>query len=111
MVERGHCHAQATVAVTRKLITRTWRTLTRGRPYQFRDLDGNPITRVQAAALARTLRVPADVRDALARTASPSTAAASPANPPWPVTFELEGDPSSTSPCSHSATKKDAKTA
>jgi transposase len=62
MVERGHCHAQATVAVTRKLITRTWRTLTRGRPYQFRDLDGNPITRVQAAALARTLRVPADVR-------------------------------------------------
>jgi transposase len=62
MVERGHCHAQATVAVSRKLITRTWRTLTRGRPYEFRDLDGNQITRAEAAALARTLRVPADVR-------------------------------------------------
>jgi transposase len=62
MVERGHCHAQAGVAITRKLITRTWRTITRGRVYQFRDLDGQPITRGHAAALARSLRVPADVR-------------------------------------------------
>jgi hypothetical protein len=30
--------------------------------YEFRDLDGNPLTRAEAAALARTLRVPADVR-------------------------------------------------
>jgi transposase len=62
MVERGHCHAQAGVAITRKLICRTWRTITRGSPYQFRDLDGAPITRAKAAALARSLRVPADVR-------------------------------------------------
>ncbi len=54
--------AETGVAITRKLITRTWRTITRGRPYQFRDLDNHPVTRAQAAALARTLRVPADVR-------------------------------------------------
>jgi hypothetical protein len=53
--------AETGVAITRKLITRTWRTITRGRPYQFRDLDNHPVTRAQAAALARTLRVPADV--------------------------------------------------
>jgi transposase len=62
MVERGHCHAQATVAITRKLIARTWRTITRNTAYQFRDLDGQPITRGQAAKLARTLRVPDDIR-------------------------------------------------
>ena len=50
------------MAITRKLVTRTWSTLTRGSAYQFRDLDGHPITRGQAAALARSLRVPADVR-------------------------------------------------
>ena len=62
MVERGHCHSQATVAITRKLTARTWRTITRGSPYQFRDLDDEPITRAKAAALARSLRVPPDVR-------------------------------------------------
>jgi transposase len=62
MVERGHCHAQAPIAVARKLITRTWRTLTRGTPYELRDLDDARITRRQASALARSLRVPSDVR-------------------------------------------------
>lgn len=62
MVERGHCHAQAGVAITRKLVARTWRTITRGTPYEFRDLDGQRITRAEAATIARSLRVPADVR-------------------------------------------------
>ena len=62
MVERGHCHAQATIAVARKLIARTWRTITRGTPYELRDLDGARVTRRQASTLARSLRVPADVR-------------------------------------------------
>ena len=62
MVERGHCHAQAGVAITRKLVVRVWSTITRGTPYQFRDLHGQQITRAEAGALARSLRVPADVR-------------------------------------------------
>lgn len=44
MVERGHCHTSATVAVARKLAERTWTVLSRGKPYQLRDLDGQPIT-------------------------------------------------------------------
>lgn len=62
MVERGHCHAQATIAIARKLVARTWRTITRGTPYQFRDLDGVPVTRRRASALATELRVAGDVR-------------------------------------------------
>lgn len=53
MVERGHCHTQATVAVARKLAERTWTVLTRGEPYQFRDVDGQAITRAAAKTLAR----------------------------------------------------------
>ena len=48
MVQRGHCHTQATVAVARKLVERTWTVLTRGTPYQHRSPDGDPLTR-QAA--------------------------------------------------------------
>jgi len=62
MVERGHCHTQANVAVARKLVARTWATLTTGSPYQLRDLDGRPVTRRQAKALAAELAVPDDVR-------------------------------------------------
>lgn len=62
MVERGHCHTQATVAVARKLIERTWLVLTRGVPYQFRDVDGRPVTKAQAKQLARACTVPDDIR-------------------------------------------------
>jgi transposase len=62
MVERGHCHTQANVAVARKLVARTWATLTTGSPYQLRDLDGRAVTRRQAKALAADLAVPDDVR-------------------------------------------------
>ncbi len=62
MTERGHCHTQATVAVARKLVARTWRTITRNSPYRFRDLEGNPITRRQAKELARTLTVDQEIR-------------------------------------------------
>lgn len=53
MVERGHCHTQATVAVARKLVERTWTVLTRGQPYQYRDVTGTPITRLVAKDQAR----------------------------------------------------------
>jgi transposase len=62
MVERGHCHTKANCAVARKLVARTWATITSGGPYELRDLDGQPVTRRQASELAAALAVPADVR-------------------------------------------------
>jgi transposase len=62
MVERGHAHIQANCAVARKLATRVWATLTSGTPYEFRDLEGTPITEDAAAELAAEHTVPADIR-------------------------------------------------
>jgi hypothetical protein len=62
MVERGHGHIQANCAVARKLTTRVWATLTRGEPYEYRDLDDNPIDARTAAAIAATFTVPDHVR-------------------------------------------------
>ncbi|MFN8046582.1 MAG: hypothetical protein U0Q08_11140, partial [Dermatophilaceae bacterium] len=73
MVERGHCHTQATVAVARKLVERTWTVLTRGEPYQCRDVDGRTVTRVVAKDQARHEHaVPPEVR-ARARARSAAT--------------------------------------
>jgi len=52
----------ATCAVARKLVARTWATLTTGVPYELRDLDGHPITRRAAKALAGEYGVPDEVR-------------------------------------------------
>jgi hypothetical protein len=62
MVERGHCHAQATCAVARKLVARTWATISTGSPYELRDLDGTPVTRRHARELATSMAVPEVVR-------------------------------------------------
>ncbi|MDQ4103413.1 MAG: transposase [Actinomycetota bacterium] len=63
MVTRGHCHTQATVAVARKLVERTWTVLDRGQPYQLRDPDGQPITtRAAKALIAQQFAVPDTVR-------------------------------------------------
>ena len=62
MVERGHCHAQANCALARKLVARTWATLSTGSPYELRDVDGNPVTRRQAKELATSLAVTEAVR-------------------------------------------------
>lgn len=62
MVERGHCHAKATCAVARKLIARTWITITTGKRYELRDLDGMPVTRRAARELVTELAVPDKVR-------------------------------------------------
>lgn len=62
MCERGHCHTQATCAVARKLVARTWATLTSGTPYELRDLEQKPIDRAHARQLARSLNVPNQVR-------------------------------------------------
>jgi hypothetical protein len=63
MVERAHCHTQATVAVARKLVERTWTVLHRSRPYQLRDLDGKPITtRAAKKLIAERFTVPEALR-------------------------------------------------
>jgi Transposase IS116/IS110/IS902 family len=73
MVERGHCHTQATVAVARKLVERTWTVLHRERPYRLRDLDGEPITtRAAKKLIGERFSVPEAVR-ARARAHSAAT--------------------------------------
>ena len=73
MTEHRHCHTQATVAVARKLVERTWTVLTRGRPYQLQDLDGRPITHADAKTMITTdWTVPDHIR-AKARARSAAT--------------------------------------
>jgi transposase len=62
MVERGHCHTKANCAVARKLVARTWSTLTTGALYELRDVDGTHVTRAEGARLAATYAVAQDVR-------------------------------------------------
>jgi transposase len=57
MVERGRTHTQALCAVASHLVGRIWAVLREGRAYQWQDLDGNPITRQQARAIALSLKV------------------------------------------------------
>ncbi len=62
MVERGHCHTKANCAVARKLVARTWSTLTTGALYELRDTDGNRVTKAEAVRLAATYSVSEDIR-------------------------------------------------
>ena len=70
MVERGHCHTQANCAVARKLVARTWVTISTGSPYELRDIDGRAVTRREATSLAAALTVPDEVRRTRARSAA-----------------------------------------
>jgi transposase len=62
MCERRHNHIQATCAVARKLVTRVWATLTSGKRYQLRDVDGNPVDPAEGRRLADNYRVPEQIR-------------------------------------------------
>jgi len=62
MCERGHNHISANTAVARKLACRAWAIATTAKPYEPRDLDGNPVTLDQAAQLAAGLEIPAEIR-------------------------------------------------
>jgi transposase len=62
MVERGRTHSQALCAVASHLVGRIWAVTRAGRAYQWRDLEGNPVSRDQARALAVSLRVDPDTR-------------------------------------------------
>ncbi len=58
MFERGHNHISANTAVARKLACRAWAIATTGRPYEPRDLDGNPISLDEAAASPSSSQCP-----------------------------------------------------
>jgi transposase len=62
MVERGQTHTQALCAVASHLVGRIWAVVRDNRPYELRDLDGNPIGRAEARAMALALRVDPDTR-------------------------------------------------
>jgi Transposase IS116/IS110/IS902 family len=62
MIERGHNHISANTAIARKLACRAWAIATTDRPYQPRDLDGNPVTYHQATARAAGYAVDDNIR-------------------------------------------------
>ncbi len=63
MVHKGNCHTQAVCAVANHLPARIHAVLTRGEPYQLRDLEGRPISKRDAKRLIqRELTVPEEIR-------------------------------------------------
>lgn len=65
MTERGRHHHQAVCAVASHLAARIWAVIREQRPYQYQDLNGNPITPQEARQLARTLAVDTKTRTRL----------------------------------------------
>lgn len=62
MVEYGKHHCQAVCACASHLASRIYALLRDQRPYQLRDLQGNPITPEKARELALQYKVPEEVR-------------------------------------------------
>jgi transposase len=95
MVERGRTHAQALCAVASHLVGRIWAVARENRPYEWRDLDGNPITREQAHVIALSLRVDPDTRARLRgrREGEPGTSRARQPVAPQDVTRLAQKDP------------------
>ena len=62
MVEYGKHHTQAVCACASHLANRIYAVLKENRPYQLRDLEGNPITEQKSSELCERLRVPDEVR-------------------------------------------------
>jgi len=63
MVHKGNCHTQAVCAVATHLPARIHVILKEDRPYELRDLEGNPISKRDAKALIqRELTVPEEIR-------------------------------------------------
>jgi transposase len=63
MVELGKTHRQAMGVVMSHLLSRIYTVLKEQRPYQLRDLTGNPLSRLAARSLIKEqLRVPEEVR-------------------------------------------------
>jgi len=62
MVAYGKHHTQAVCACATHLANRIYAILKEQRPYQLRDLDGNPISPQKSRALCQQYRVPDEVR-------------------------------------------------
>jgi len=62
MVDYGKHHTQAVCACATHLANRIYAVLTQKRPYQLRDLQGNPIDVEQSRLLCKKYRVPDEVR-------------------------------------------------
>ena len=63
MVHKGNCHTQAVCAVATHLPARIDVVLKQDKPYEFRDLEGKPISKKDAKILIqRELIVPEEVR-------------------------------------------------
>lgn len=63
MVRKGNCHVQAVCAVATHLSGRIHLVLKQDRPYELRDLNGNPISKKEARVLIqRELIVPEEIR-------------------------------------------------
>jgi len=92
MVERGRTHTQAMCAVASHLVGRIWAVVRQDRPYEWRDLEGNPITREQARAIALTLRVDPETRARLSarRKGGPRTSRARQPEAPQDITQPSE---------------------
>ena len=74
MTEHGHCHTQATVAVARKLVERTWTVLTRGSPTSCETSTAHPISHLDAKEMIKQrCTVPDTSGPGPGRTAPPPT--------------------------------------
>lgn len=62
MVEYGKHHTQAVCACASHLASRIYALLKEQRPYQLRDLQGQPLTATASRDLCEQYRVPAEVR-------------------------------------------------
>jgi transposase len=63
MVERGAHHQKAVCVVAARLAERAWVVMSRDQPYVIRDVDGNPVSPVEARAIIdERYRVPEAVR-------------------------------------------------
>ena len=62
MVKYGKHHTKAVIAVASHLASRIYAVIRDQRPYQLRDLDGNPISDATSRELCLQYRVPDEVR-------------------------------------------------
>jgi transposase len=62
MVEYGKHHNQAVCACASHLASRIYAILKQQRPYQLRDLENNPLSKMESRNLCKELRVPDEVR-------------------------------------------------
>jgi transposase len=98
MANKGKHHNSALcVVANRALLPRLVAVVRERRPYEFRDLEGNPISKKQARELAAQFQVPEEVR-ARVRSRKKAAKEKNRGSVSSPVTSELEAPRSETAP-------------